>query len=66
MPIAVHHFIDDRPLIEMAAHWQRAAAATSAYARENRDAGWGLLAKEQQDQSSRFYALARVMMGLKS
>ena len=57
-------FIDDRTDAEKAVHWQQAAAYTAASARTNFDAGWHLLACEQQEYAAGFYKLARKLMKL--
>lgn len=54
-------FVDDRTDLEMAAHWQRAAASVASDARYNMDK-WPLLTAQQQDEAASLYALARKLM----
>lgn len=56
--------VDDRTHLEMAQHWQEAAAYIVRCERRNRDAGFHWLCVDQQDEAARFYRLARALMGL--
>lgn len=58
-------FVDSRTPLEMAIHWQEAAAYETRCERINRDSRWQFLCREQQKQAAILYRLAREAMGLK-